>query len=184
MGDMGKLVKLAVSLGTRGVSPQEVLVARGSYVLGLRRGVLTVSASWNDISSQIILTTGPTEHWFLTADLPVVKLSQLKFVQDGGGTIEPRETPKHFYLGVNGMIGDILKEKPRFLQNFFIKGMLKISKAPLDGYGVGVDISSFFIFAAILWTKEENEDKTAKVTKRQIMFGIGYNLDKAMGWLK
>jgi hypothetical protein len=164
--------------------------------LGKKFAILTVSASLGGKkTSKVEVITGPREHWFLTADLPVAKLSNVKFVQDKG-TVEPRETPKNLYLGLNWMIGDILAEKQNLLKNFFLKAMLKMSKAPLDGYGIGIgyrfpkvrllgiDISSFSMFASLIWTKEEIEDKTEKLKKRQFLFGISYNLDKALGWVK
>jgi hypothetical protein len=194
--DLSTLVKLIVAMTTKGVSSSDIELARTTYKLGKRRGTLTVSATLKEKkSSKIEVVTGPTEHWFLSTDLPVGKLSEVKFVQKTG-TIEPRETPKNIYLGLNRMLGDILKEKQNILKNFFIKGMLKISKKPLDGYGMGIgyrfpkvrplgiDISSFSVFGAVMWTKEENADKTETLTKRQVLFGIGYNLDKASGWMK
>lgn len=193
--DLSVLTKLVVKITTKGAAP-EIEIARATYQLAKRRANLTVTAKLGKSKiSKARLVTGPTEHWFLSADLPVAKLSEVKFVQDKG-TLQPRETPKNFYLGLNCMIGDILKERQNLLKNFFVKGMLKISKSPLDGYGVGIgyrfpkvrplgiDISSFSIFAAVIWTKEENEAKTETLTKRQILFGISYNLDKALGWVK
>jgi hypothetical protein len=48
---------------------------------------------------------------------------------------------------------------------------------------LGIDISSFSVFGSWLWTKEQLEDKSKELTKRQIQFGISFNLDKAMGWV-
>jgi hypothetical protein len=193
--DLSVLTKLVVTITTKGAAP-EIEIARATYQLAKRRANLTVTAKLGKSkTSKSSLVTGPTEHWFLSADLPVAKLSEVKFVQDKG-TLEPRETPRNIHLGLNCMIGDILKERQNLLKNFFVKGMLKISKSPLDGYGVGIgyrfpkvrplgiDISSFSIFAAVMWTKEETEDKKEELKKHQILFGIGYNLDKALGWVK
>jgi len=141
------------------------------------------------------IVTGPAEHWFLSADLPILKLSKVKFTGNEG-SIEPKETPKVFYLGVNWMIGDVLKERLHLLKNFFIKGMVKFDKKPLDSYGFGIgyrfpavrvlglDMSAFSVFMSWLWTKEETEDKKTGLTKRQMQLGFGFNLDKALSWIK
>lgn len=193
--DLSVLLKIVVAIVAKGVPP-DIEMARTTYQLNKKRAILTVSASLGGKkTSKVEVITGPREHWFLSADLPVAKLSEVKFVQDKG-TVEPRETPKHLYLGLNWMIGDILAEKQNLLKNFFFKAMLKMSKAPLDGYGIGIgyrfpkvrllgiDISSFSMFASLIWTKEEIENKTEELKKRQFLFGISYNLDKALGWVK
>jgi hypothetical protein len=193
--DLSILVKTVVAIAAKGKKP-EIEIYRTTYQLTKRRAILTVTASLSGAkTSKVEVVTGPSEHWFLSTDLPVVRLSNVKFVQ-AKGTLEPKETPKNIYLGLNCMIGDILKERQGLLKNFFVKGMLKFSKKPLDGYGVGIgyrfpkvrplgiDISSFSVFAAMMWTKEENDAKTETLTKRQILFGVSYNLDKALGWVK
>lgn len=198
--DISVLLKIAVVLGTKRekgeASDTRIELAKTTYRLKKRRAVLIVSAdSGAEKSGKIEVITGSTERWFLSADLPVAKLSSVKFVQ-GKGIIEPRETPKEVHIGLNCMIGDILKERQNLLKNFFIKGMLKMSKRPLDSYGIGIgfrfpkirslgiEISSFSIFASVIWSKEETEDKTKNLRKHQFLFGISYNLDKAMGWTK
>jgi hypothetical protein len=193
--DLSVLLKIVVAIVAKGVPP-DIEMARTTYQLGKKRAILTVSASLGGKkTSKVEVITGSREHWFLSTDLPVAKLSDVKFVQDKG-TVEPRETPKHLYLGMNWMIGDILAEKQNLLKNFFFKVMLKMSRAPLDGYGIGIgyrfpkvrllgiDISSFSMFASFIWTKEEIENKTEELKKRQFLFGISYNLDKALGWVK
>lgn len=195
--DLSVLVKTVVAIATKG-DPPDIEIFRTTYHLTKKQAIVTVTASFNGTkTSKVEVVTGPSQHWFLTTDLPVAKLSKVKFVQGKDkGTIEPRETPKDFYLGLNCMIGDVLKERQNIFKNFFIKGMLKLSKRPLDGYGVGIgyrfpkvrplglDISSFSVFAAIMWTKEEDVANTEKLMKRQILFGTSYNLDKAKGWGK
>lgn len=193
--DLSILVKTVVVMAAKG-KKAEIEIYRTTYQLTKRRAALTVTASLSEVkTSKVEVVTGPAEHWFLSADLPAAKLSDVKFVQ-AKGTLEPKETPRNIYLGLNCMMGDILREQQSIFKNLFIKGMLKLSQKPLDGYGVGIgyrfpkvralgiDISSFSIFAAMMWTKEENDTKTETLTKRQILFGIGYNLDKALAWMK
>ena len=192
--DISILTKLIVSDLTK--AEMFISMVDRQYRLGKQYGTLLVSTALDkEKEEKMEIITGPTEHWFLSADLIVLKLSKVKFVSSQG-TIEPRETPKVFYLGVNWMIGDILKERQNLLKNFFVKGMLKFSNRPFDSYGfgigyrfpkvkvLGIDISSFSVFASWLWTKEQVEDKTKELTKRQIQFGISFNLDKALGWVK
>lgn len=198
--DVSVLTKLVVTYLTKGEAA--ISLMEKQYRLEKQTGTLLVSACLNkdekkgdQKEEKMEIITGPTEHWFLSADLIMLKMSKVKFVGDQGD-IEPKETPKVFYLGVNWMIGDILKERQNLLKNFFIKGMLKFSKKPLDSYGIGIgyrfpkvrilgiDISSFSVFSALLWTKEQTEDKAKDLTKRQIQFGVSFNLDKALGWIK
>jgi hypothetical protein len=192
--DISILTKLIVSDITK--AEMFISMVDRQYRLGKQYGTLLVTAALDkEKEEKMEIITGPAEHWFLSADLIVLKLSKVKFV-GSQGTIEPRETPKVFYLGINWMIGDILKERQNLLKNFFVKGMLKFSKKPFDSYGfgigyrfpkvkvLGIDISSFSVFGSWLWTKEQVEDKTKELTKRQIQFGISFNLDKAMGWVK
>ncbi len=85
--------------------------------------------------------------------------------------------------------------KQSLLKHLFLKGMIRAAKKPLDSFGVGLgyrfpevnvlglDISSISIFAALVWSNEELEDKS-EIKKRQILLGISYNLDKALKWLK
>ena len=141
------------------------------------------------------MITGPREHWFLSADLTVAKLSQVKFNADKG-TTEPKETPKQFYVGLNFMLGDVLLERRALWKNFFLKGMVKFSKNPLDSYGIGIgyrfppvkilglDISALSIFGALTWSKENSETQAGKLTKYQWQLGISYNLDRALSWVK
>jgi hypothetical protein len=179
--------------------PPEYDMKSFSYTLTKTRAVLSISVDFEGNKGnlkKIELITGPTEHLFLSVDLPVSKISVAKFLGDNG-TIEPKETPKEFYIGFNCMIGDILSEKQCVLKNLFFKGMLKLSKKPLDSYGVGIgyrfprirflgiNLSSFSMFASLIWTKEENEENNSDtLTKRQVLFGFSYNLDKALEWMK
>lgn len=193
--DLSVLLKIGVATVAKGIPP-DIEMERTTYQLGKKRAVLTVSASLGGKkTSKVEVITGPREHWFLSTDLPVAKLSDVKFVQDKG-TVEPRNTPKHLYLGLNWMIGDILAEKQNLFKNFFFKVMLSMSRAPFEGYGIGIgyrfpkarllgiDISSFSIFASLIWSKEDSEDKTEELKKHQFLLGISYNLDKALGWVK
>ncbi len=56
----------------------------------------------------------------------------------------------------------------------------KILLGPKIGTGEKIPLASW------LWTKEQLEDKSkmGELTKRQVQFGISFNLDKALGWVK
>ncbi|MGE5343462.1 MAG: hypothetical protein ACM3SY_18490 [Candidatus Omnitrophota bacterium] len=198
--DVSVLKHLIVEYAAR--EGEAITVAEKRFTLEKKYGKLEVSvildkdekkAEQKEEKMEII--TGPTEHWFLSADFTAAKLTKVKFITSQGAW-EPRETPKAFYLGMNWMIGDILKERQNLLKNFFIKGMLKFSKNPLESYGIGIgykfpkvrvlgiDISCFSAFAALLWSKEQSADQTKELKKRQVQAGFSFNLDKAMGWVK
>jgi len=198
--DVSTLTTLIVSLLAR--SGLTIAMEEKSLVLKHSSGKLDISVTVDkDIKGvekkeeKMEIITGPTEHWFLSADLITTKLSEVKFVS-ASGTIEPKETPKVFYLGLNWMIGDILKERQCFFKHFFIKGMLQFSKKPLDSYGVGIGFrfpsfkvlginsSAFSVFAAMVWSKEQIGEPLVNHTKRQVQFGISFNLDKGLGWIK
>ena len=134
--DISILTKLIVSDITK--AEMFISMVDRQYRLGKQYGSLLVTVVLDkEKEEKMEIITGPAEHWFLSADLIVLKLSKVKFVSSQGA-IEPRETPKVFYLGVNWMIGDILKERQNLLKNFFVKGMLKFSKKPFDSYGFGI----------------------------------------------
>ena len=39
-------------------------------------------------------------------------------------------------------------------------------------------------FSSLVWSKEEIYDKTEELKKRQFLFGISYNIDKALGGVR
>jgi hypothetical protein len=187
------LVKLVVKEAARA---GEISMTENTYTLAKRRAQLTVTVSQSEGKKVTFdMITGPQEHWFLSADLTVVKLSDVKFTTDKG-TVDPQETPKQFYVGLNFMLGDILSNRQALWKNFFFKGMIKFSKNPLDSYGLGIgyrfppvkflglDISALSIFGALTWTKERAGTQAGKLTKYQWQLGISYNLDKALSWVK
>lgn len=187
------LVKLIAKEAARA---GEISMTENTYSLQKKRALLTVTVSQGaEKKVSFDMMTGPQEHWFLSADLTVAKLSNVKFTNDKGA-VEPKETPKQFYVGLNFMLGDILSERQALWKNFFFKGMIKFSKNPLDSYGLGIgyrfppvkflglDISALSVFGALTWTKETSEIQTGKLTKYQWQFGISYNLDKALSWIK
>ena len=197
-GDISKLSKIMFTVYERDKRKKpEATWEKITYQLEKSRALLIITVNLSDEKTKKLeIITGPSEHWFLSTDLLVRKLSSVKFVNEPY-SIEPRETPKKFYLGANLMIGDILSDNQHPLKNFHIKCMILISKNPLDSYGIGIgyrlpklgwfgaDFSVFSIYASMIWAIDENEvDGIENIKKRQILFGISYNLDKALGWLK
>jgi hypothetical protein len=187
------LVKLIAKEAARS---GEISMTEHTYFLKKKRAQLTVTvAQGTGKKVSFDMITGPKEHWFLSADLTVAKLSQVKFNADKG-TTEPKETPKQFYVGLNFMLGDVLLERRALWKNFFLKGMLKFSKNPLDSYGIGIgyrfpsvkilglDISALSIFGVLTWSKENPDTQAGKLTKYQWQLGISYNLDRALSWVK
>lgn len=149
------------------------------------------------MENRVEIITGDAEHFFLSADVPFKKTAELKY-NETNGTIELKDKPTEFYLGINFMFGDLTAERPNLsLKNFFLKAMFRFSKRPLDSYGfalgyrfpekkiLGLNLSPFSVFWGYIGTKEEKIDEADK-SKRKFKptFGLSFNLDKALEWIK
>lgn len=143
------------------------------------------------------LSTGPREHWFLSADVPVTKAEALMFDEDTGQVTLGTE-PSTFYIGLNFLAGDIKDPKRTFLGNLVVKGLLKASNRPLDSVGIGVGLRGQYLskiglnldvltpFIAVTFTQEDLEEN-GEVTRRarrnsELRFGVSLNLDQAAKW--
>lgn len=170
---------------------KEYRLRKTRSTLIVQAGIKPENKNVKDFEEKVEILTGPREHLFLSADLPVEKISDFKYSEDPG-SFEPKEKPTEFYLGLNWMFGDVLSEKQALWKLFFFKGMLRFSKSPLDSVGValgfrfpevrflGFDLSSFSVFYGVIWTRQEDNDKR----EPKWSFGFSFNLDKALGWLK
>lgn len=148
------------------------------------------------IEASKTIITGPAEHLFLAADVPVTKVDELK-VPDSGGAIDVKKKPSSFYASVNYSLGDLYAQKQPW-EGLSLKGFVSVSKQPLDSYGVGLgyrtpdfsvlgwDFSALSPFVGYFVTTTEVTDDAGVKTEKEIRgwrAGISFNLDKALGWL-
>lgn len=145
------------------------------------------------------LLTGPKEHWFFSADVPLTKASQLQ-TNEQTGQVELADEPSTFYVGVNFMWGDLAAADQGFFSNVVFKGLLKASRRPLDslGFGMsmrglhlksfGLDFDTLSPFCAITFTKQDRATAGSGAEgggrNHEVRFGVALNLDKALAWVK
>ncbi len=185
-------------------SPTVVCVMPLRHVLQLERADanLTVSLkSAPDAKASLPLVTGPKEHWFITGDAIVRGVKELKYDPDSK-TIVEREKPQQLYLGINYMMGDVLRKYPWYSgERVVAKFMFLPNKHPFDSIGAGIgfrvvdgvfkdnDISGgLVIFAGSFWSKNDAvETSTGAVTQRgrsqSWRFGLSYDVSTLLGWL-
>lgn len=145
---------------------------------------------------KFVLTTGPKEHFFLSADIIVNSIDELKYDPETK-TLSEKDKPTKYYLGLNYMIGDVLADYSGSTswiapERFFGKLMLQLDNKPTDSYGVGIGYRPEFVeavsFYAAYMVFKEDEIKDGQVQENkgrneEVVFGISFNLDKALGWL-
>jgi hypothetical protein len=208
-----KIVKKISGLETlrRDRSPSALRAHRTEYLLTRVRSQLTVageavlldpkeSSGQPNAVGQVVLLTGPAEHFFLSADLPITKASQLKYDNERHQLVN-RDEPSTFYVGLDYILGDLLSDRRPVMGGIVLKGLLKIAKQPLDSYGAaigyrfttlktaGFELDGFSPFVGYIWTKED-ELTDAGAPQREshyrgsVRAGISLNLDKALDWVK
>lgn len=191
--DLQTLLKIifkegGVTKGARGVA---VWVQPLQYT---RANVVT-KVPWDaSKSSTVNLVTGPSEHLYLSADLPIDNVSMVKY--DENGNVTTPSAPSKFYGGLNYSIGDIGLEKASWsLNSLSVKLLMQISSKPLDGLGAGLGfrlpatevwgfkLNVISVFGAVIWLRE---DASASSThyKAKLRGGLSLNLDAALGWIK
>jgi len=221
--DLSNLIKLARSAKLlEGAKPDDLKCVEQSYELERVRSNLAVTVEQTPAAPRAVamieaagptastaaaaaapkatttIITGPAEHWYLSADLPIRHFNELKR-NDTSGLIEPAKTPTTFFVGVDYALGDILGESQSWRRDFVLKGMLKFSKQPLQTFGIalgyrGPALSSLGLsfevvspFAGYFWSRPEvPEGSSGAETKLQgtFQFGFSFNLDTALGWAK
>jgi len=140
------------------------------------------------------LVTGPREHLFLSADLPVTRVSELKLTD--GTTIAPSKDPTSFYIGINYALGDLLSKARAVNDYLFLKGVVKAAtNRPLSSVGAGLGLRGFSVAGIdfdiaspfILWTSSRLEDDNGVATGERataVRWGISFNLNRALKWGK
>jgi hypothetical protein len=158
------------------------------YTPKYKRANVTVEYSKNGESAKSKkIVTGPVEHWYLGADLPVTDIKQLTF-DPATNTVKEKEKPTTFYGSVNYRIGDLQSgyDRESLLNNVSVKLMAQASEHPNESMGVGLGYSfggALEIFVAHLWTKDEEEAYTSDPgTTESTAFGLTFNIAKGIEW--
>lgn len=193
--DLLTLARIALKDATRqegGIEAVKVYCATFSYPLQLERSVLQLSASaigkQEPDSLAHELMTGPSEHWYLSADVP---FSALRY---DGGKLDSVKNPAVFYLGLNYLFGDLLSEDRPSWRNLGVKGVIRLSRDPLESWGLSVTYRGSLVqgipgfetispFLGVLSSRREAASDTEE-RKWEVVFGAGFNLDKALEWVK
>jgi hypothetical protein len=209
--DIATLLKVAMALarGRPAGAAAGVACSRGTYGLERVRANLkvTVTQPASDAESvtdamptehkaEVTLTTGPVEHWFLSADMPVRRTNQLQF-DPATNTLKAAETPAQFYIGVDYLIGDLLHDpnNSSLLKNLVLKGMFKASKNPVESFGVAIGLRGSYVvnldtvspFVGYVFTRADPDvppdvANSGKIS-RTLQVGASFNLDQALAWL-
>jgi hypothetical protein len=164
----------------------------------------------DDNTASVTLVTGPAEHLFLSANAGATDASALKY-DDDTNSLQPRETPTGFFIGINYSFGDILTDPTEaggtWLSNFFsgmyVGGALQGSRRPFDQAGVHLgfrnnplpflrdvlDFETVSPYVGLVWTKNDQVDSSGNLLgdrrygRRELVWGVSLNLDKALGWV-
>jgi hypothetical protein len=209
--DIATLLKVAVALAKGAAlegAPPGVACSRGTYGLERLRANLKVTVSQAvpgeesadgtpaEQKAEVTLITGPMEHWFLSADLPVRRTNELQF-DPATNTLKPAQTPSAFYIGADYMLGDLLHDPgtSSLLKNLVLKAMVKASTNPMESFGAGVGLRGSYVlnfdvvspFVGYVFTRTP-ANAPADVAKsgtlsRTFQVGVSFNLDQALAWL-
>lgn len=130
---------------------------------------------------------GPSENFYLSADLPISNIKQLTFDEKSSSLVE-KEKPASFYVGLNYKFGDIFTNYPydKFYRDVSAKFMIKAaSKATQSlGFGLAYSLKEAEIFVARVWTKDDSSVGGEKLgTTQATVFGLSFNLTKGLGWI-
>src|SRR5207253_1995503 len=147
LSTLAKIVQKVVgtSFAAGDTTPSSIRAFRTEYLLTQVRAQLTVTATaapkatskMQTATATANVVTGPTEHLYIAADVPVYKTKDVKY-DSTGHTVGTKEDPSTFYAGVSFLLGDVLSDHRKLHENIVLKGLVKISKHPLDSYGLGI----------------------------------------------
>jgi Asp-tRNA(Asn)/Glu-tRNA(Gln) amidotransferase C subunit len=144
----------------------------------------------------ITVTTGPIEHAFLSADLAVNNVKELKIES---GELVNKDNPSTFYVGFDYMVGDVLAETNTLAQSLTFKALVQASRKPLDSLGIalgmrlklinapfGFQLDTLSPWVGYIWNRNDTMTgtKTGHEYKGDWRVGISLNLDKALGWVQ
>jgi len=150
-------------------------------------------------TAAITITTGPTEHWYLSTSVPLSSIKELQYV-DSTGTFEPRDKPKRFLVGANFLMGDILSDKHSLIGGLAPGVFVEASSKPFESFGLsvsyrlpawnasGVELDLITPFWGLIRTENDSRSESGSVKiDEHVVFkgawGISLNLDKVASWL-
>ena len=151
-------------------------------------------------SAEMSLTTGPTEHWYLSTSVPLNSIEQVQYV-DSTARLEPKDKPKKFLLGANFLVGDLLSDRGLVSPTNLALGIfVEASSKPFESVGGsisyrfrdfnawGVNLDLVTPFWGVIRT--ENDSRPAQGSSEvqthvvwNGAWGISLNLDKVAAWL-
>ncbi len=149
--------------------------------------------------AQATITTGPSEHWYLSTDVPITSIKQVTY-NDNSNALEERDKPNKFLIGINFLVGDVLSDSRRFPSGLAVGMLVEGSNQPLRSLGIslsyrapswsalGIDLDSVSPFWALTRVTNDTQDSDGVHRNAHTIyrgqFGLALNLDKALGWLK
>lgn len=207
--DLKTLLKLARALAMPAVeAPATIDCRRSEYTLKEVRARLSIGAQATDnttgevaMEASANLITGPREHLFLSTDVVLNKVSELKFNEESQ-RLELEEKPSKFLVGFNYMVGDLQSSShSRLLDGLVVKLFVEASSRPRDSIGAalgyrfrsakvaGLQLDGFSPFVGVIRTEDDKVDQsTMEVvgsdSELEFVAGISLNLDKALEWVK
>jgi len=142
------------------------------------------------------LVTGPVEHWYISADVPVNSAKALEFDQTAN-TLVLKEQPQEILIGLNYTLGDLWgNERLWDIKKVGFKALVELDSEPLDTVGAALSypFGPMSVFAGYLWIKEDKQigqtsggnpvvDDEAQY-RGDWRVGLGFNLNQALEWLK
>lgn len=205
LANLVKKISGITSFSGDDLSPSTIRAYRTEYVVQRQRALLTITGTVKSIqtgatedktSAELAITTGPIEHLFLSADLPVLKADQLKY-DSSTRTLDSKAQPSSFLVGIDYSIGDVLSSRHEaFKDGLILKAMIKASKSPLDSFGfalgyrakdikfLGATLDTFSPFVGYIFSLEDKAGGKQTSYRGRFQVGISFNLDKALSWIK
>ena len=160
-------------------------MARSTVIVTLYKGTAEGKAAENPKQSETFIY-GPTEHGYLSADVPVNTTKQLKY-DAGTGRIVQASTPSSFYIGLNYKFGDIYTRyynRSDFWNGFSAKFLVQASSTPFASYGLGLayQFKWFDVFVARVNTAPAANVAGGGRTLSTI-YGVSFNSTHAANWI-
>ena len=193
--DFATLKKIADSLvGTKVLKELEVVAVtkKECVIYEQHHNRTTVEVQALDAQDKEIgsftLVAGPTERFYLSADMPVTNIKQLSY-DSGTNSVIEKEKPASFYIGLNAKMGDVFRNysSDEFYNDISIKVLIKASSRPSESMGVGIGYSFKLmeVFVARVWTKDDQNAGGASIgTTASTIFGVSFNPTKGLEWIK
>jgi hypothetical protein len=182
----------------------------GSAGAGTTAGNAAATKPAEQTTASITVVTGPAEHLFLSANAGATDASALKY-DDESNSLQLKETPTGFFVGFNYSFGDILTDPAetdagvlrRFWEGMYVGGAVQGSRRPFDQAGVHLgfrynplpllgnvlNFETVSPYVGLVWTKNDQVDAEGnrvgerRYGRRELVWGVSLNLDKALGWV-